>query len=270
MKSKLICMMALCASMPAFAMQPSEEMPMILHIAAFVGDTELCKKLIQQRADVNEKVGSQKRTPLHYAAGAGNANSCCQLIAAGANINIFDVGIHTPLTLAIMHNHLEFVKAVLTTPLRSEYKKMRANRCGLIAIRLAKPTLPLDIRRLIDQLIINSFAQDHMNRIKEMLTRDPDPTKLGPNEDAIHLAKALNHTEIAQLLDVNIPQTAMLLLKEIKPLIRRLLIPKPKLIEQAHNPSSEIQKPDTIELPEKPEESLDENTDTKENPWEFL
>jgi len=262
MKQILFLCFALCAIKPAFPMQPTKTLEMDLITAAFEGNSQVCKKLIQERANVNEQGGQSKRTPLHYAAAGGHAGPCSQLIAAGANINMFDNGVQTPLLLAISRNHPDAVKAILTTPLPREFKKMKANRCGLIAIRYAKPTLPLDIRRLIDQLIINSFAQDHINRIKEMLT-------ILPHNVAKPVAETMKHTEIAQLLDIDNPQIALVLLKEIKPLIRRLLIPKLMLTLPAANPGPEIQNPDATELPNEAEEFSDENTD-EQDPWEFL
>jgi hypothetical protein len=266
----LLITLTLGAAQPVLAMDATQPLKMTLHAAAFLGDTELCKQLILERADVNKKVLPSEKTPLHYAAAAGNVIACYKLIAAGASLNILDKEAHTPLTLAIARKHIELVQAILTTPLRNEYKKMKANRCGLIAIRFAQPRLPRDVRLLIDRQLINSFVQDHMHRIEKMLAYDRNLIPSHPNDIALPLAQSMHHTQIAQMLDLNNPDTVKLIIREVRPLISRLLIPKPKPLELVSNTNSENQITGDTELIHESQETFEENTDTKENPWEFL
>lgn len=222
--------LALCTSQPGWAMQnpplPAREpqsqlsdIDKILYLGISQNDIALCRRAIQKGANVNARAYSSQETPLHYAIESGFPRICKLLLTAGADLTICNNNFHTPLTLAIARNHINCVSALLTTPLRSEYKKIRAAKCGLIALRHAQPILCRDMRLFNDQMLINSFAQDHMNRIKEMLA-SPQGSVAQP------LAISMEHKEIAQLLDpANLEAS---ILKDIKRQIRHLLIPKPK------------------------------------------
>lgn len=178
--------------------------------------TSVCKKLIEKGANVNAQTATRKYTPLHFAIFFNRPQICKLLILAGANLNIFDDNCHTPLTYAIVHNRINLIRIFLITPSQIEYKKIKAAKCGLIALRYSQPKLLLDIRKLIDQKLIDSFAQDHINRVKKMIGVDNIP---------LLLSIRMEHIEIAQFLDpANFEE---FIFNESKKEIRDLLIPSP-------------------------------------------
>lgn len=229
MKTQLvIAALALCAAQSMHAVDGlavSEDE--LIYLGIQYGNTEYCKQLIKERAskkdcqNVNSYVFfPKKQTLLHCAVSLRRPEFCNLLVKAGADMNIFDKNDETPLTLAIVRNDIKCTKALLSTPTLKEYKDIKASRCGLIALRHAQPPLSRDIRLLIDQKLIDIFAQEHIHRIKEMLAK-------WPHEEMLSLARNLGYNDIAQFLD---PATLeMSLLEYIKHEIRRILIPKPKL-----------------------------------------
>lgn len=95
---------------------------MTLHDAAYEGDTETCKTLIEQGADVNAK-DKYGDTPLHKAAVWGHTETCKLLIENGANTddsaNFFG---DTPLHYAAGHNNAETCKFLIERGLNVNVK----------------------------------------------------------------------------------------------------------------------------------------------------
>ena len=60
-----------------------------LHYAAWCGAEALCRRLLDQKCDVNA-VNEDGKTPLHYAAGYGHYDVVRMLLDAGADINRAD------------------------------------------------------------------------------------------------------------------------------------------------------------------------------------
>lgn len=264
MKRLELALMTLCAFYPALPMQDWQRLNARFIEAARHGDLAEVQQLLSDGAHINGRTQDEDHesallcaarnnhipvvefllnaganpnlastlfddiTPLFIAAAAGHAKICHQLVAAGADILIKpDLIAFTPLGIACQRNHLEVVKTFLTTPLGVEYKKFKAARCGLIAIRYAQPLLPLDMRLFIDQKYIDSFVEDHMIRLKEMLTSTEG--KIAQNAVAgMNKNFNMNNRELAQLLDLHNPESYAIIQNEVKALIRRLLIPKPK------------------------------------------
>jgi len=69
-----------------------------LHAAAMTSTTTL-KTLLQGRADVFAR-DAWDETPLHFAARAGNVESCELLLASGSDVNAMNADDHTPLLIA--------------------------------------------------------------------------------------------------------------------------------------------------------------------------
>lgn len=73
-----------------------------LHLAAYLGDVTIAKRLIETGTDVNIR-DDLDNTPLHYAARSGQAAVADVLIANGAEVDAEDEHGNTPLHLATKH-----------------------------------------------------------------------------------------------------------------------------------------------------------------------
>jgi ankyrin repeat protein len=71
---------------------------------------KLVKLLIDRGADVNRRDGLDKETPLHYAASYGNVELARMLLKAKANPNAKDFRGKTPVDWAKENNHQDVVK----------------------------------------------------------------------------------------------------------------------------------------------------------------
>ena len=94
----------------------------LLHIAAYNGNYDLCKMLIERGADVNaleedsddaRNWGSTCCTPLHLAASANHAAICRLLLENGALALIRDNNGRTPLGDAMYMRSFESVKVLI-------------------------------------------------------------------------------------------------------------------------------------------------------------
>ncbi len=81
--------------------------------AAYSGDIDTVKTLIEQGADVNVRVGVGGLMPLNYAAGRGHANVVALLIEKGADLNARDGSGYTPLEFAAMLGHANIAKLLI-------------------------------------------------------------------------------------------------------------------------------------------------------------
>ena len=76
-----------------------------LHLAAESADGDIVKLLLDKGARVSEKDDESGFTALHHAARFGNKDAAELLIARGADINAKDKQGHTPLQVAVNHDH---------------------------------------------------------------------------------------------------------------------------------------------------------------------
>ncbi|MGI8922853.1 MAG: ankyrin repeat domain-containing protein [Fimbriimonadales bacterium] len=84
-----------------------------LHIAAFLGRTDLVE-LMLQHAPYREVRNGDVQTPLHVAALTGsNAEMVRLLLSAGADPNVLDAYGERPLEIALRKNYLELVSVLL-------------------------------------------------------------------------------------------------------------------------------------------------------------
>ena len=90
------------------------EITLILHDAAFRGDTETALALISSGADVNARDGEYGVTPLHTAAIADHTETALALVSAGADVNARNkIGV-TPLHVAVFEGYTETALALVT------------------------------------------------------------------------------------------------------------------------------------------------------------
>jgi ankyrin repeat protein/Zn-dependent protease with chaperone function len=88
-----------------------------LHRAAMLGRTETATALMQQLGRENPAMAAKDRqgcTPLHYAAKAGANDIVERLVSNDANVNPKNVRGETPAHLAVLHNHQDTVRLLLS------------------------------------------------------------------------------------------------------------------------------------------------------------
>ncbi|OWZ04691.1 Transmembrane protein [Phytophthora megakarya] len=89
------------------------------HLAAACNDVTAVHKFIARKTDINclgemGYIGLNRRTPLHWAAISGSAESTDALLKAGADPNFQDVRGRSPLHWAAKLNKLEVIRALLS------------------------------------------------------------------------------------------------------------------------------------------------------------
>jgi ankyrin repeat protein len=92
-----------------------------IHEAAFTGNLKRVKELLNQGANVNERVVTG-RTPLHYAAREGNLNVVQELLRRGARVNPRTHYGQTPLGLAASAGHTRVMHALIKAGANPMYR----------------------------------------------------------------------------------------------------------------------------------------------------
>ena len=81
----------------------------MLCAAAFAGDVDHVRRLLESKADVNER-DEKDRTPLMLAACGGNLEAAWLLVDAGANMDLWDIAGLTALEMAQERGHDELIE----------------------------------------------------------------------------------------------------------------------------------------------------------------
>lgn len=85
-----------------------------LHLAAVGGHLEVVEKLVVKGADIHARSAAASQVPVHAAAGAGHGAVVAALLKApGADIDVRDKALCTPLMEAARGGHLEALKILL-------------------------------------------------------------------------------------------------------------------------------------------------------------
>ncbi|HTI38314.1 MAG TPA: ankyrin repeat domain-containing protein [Vicinamibacterales bacterium] len=85
-----------------------------LHLAAFFGQLEAAKRLVEAGASLDAiSQNSTRNTPLHAAVAGRHADVALLLIDRGASVSLEDHGRHTPLHIAAENNLADVVRALL-------------------------------------------------------------------------------------------------------------------------------------------------------------
>ena len=81
-------------------------------LIGMIDNPSMVETLLQHGADPNV-LDSVERTPVYYAAKAGNTNSLVLLLNAGADVNVLNASFQSPLMLAVVEGDLSAVKLLL-------------------------------------------------------------------------------------------------------------------------------------------------------------
>src|SRR3569833_2108636 len=109
--------------------ESAEGIPTAIHIAAFAGLSNLCRRLIQQGSSVST-TDAQNRIPLHWAAANGHANVASLLIRHGSDPDAEDGRGFKPLHLAAKKNHSSVAKILLEAGGEPNTIKTKENHAG--------------------------------------------------------------------------------------------------------------------------------------------
>ncbi len=192
--------------------------------AAENGNFEIVQIFLNHSADINAK-GAFDLTPLHAAAKNGHAAAVKLLIEHGAQLDahaFFYSQQDTPLTMAVLseNENENTILTLLSTLSNADAQKIRDDIRGLIGVRYAQPLLPKDIRILITQRLIDKHVEEHMEKIRRMITdtlasRDQSDIKGNPKNIA--------------LIDLTNPESVKKIRKTITNNIKQILLGAPKI-----------------------------------------
>jgi ankyrin repeat protein len=111
-----------------------------IHEAAYTGNLNRVRELLNQGANVNARVITG-RTPLHYAAKTGRLNVVEELLRRGAHVNprTYSGGI-TPLMFAAQGKHPRIVHALIKAGANPKYRNISGRHYGYSEARNALKT----------------------------------------------------------------------------------------------------------------------------------
>lgn len=187
--------------------------------AAQNGNDQIVQLLLENGADVNiaNAVGV---TPLIIAAENGHLGVVQILLDHGANVNAQAANGTFALRQAAESGHLRVVEALLTFVSEADGRAMRERYFVLASSMKKKPALgtSADTRRLVLQNFIDVLVQERMNRVLQIIA-------LRDYEDLLARLFAIisGHHAIADLLDLNNPESREIIRSMIEANIRRAI-----------------------------------------------
>ncbi|XP_075406092.1 E3 ubiquitin-protein ligase MIB2 isoform X3 [Tenrec ecaudatus] len=212
-----------------------------LQVAAYLGQMELVRLLLQARAgvDVPDEEGN---TALHYAALGNQPEAACVLLSAGCNADALNVSRSAALHVAVQRGFLEVVRVLCDrgcnvnlpdahadTPLHCAISA-GAGASGIVEILTEVPGI--DVTATNSQgftLLHHASLKGHVLAVRKILARARQLVDARKEDGftALHLAALNNHRDVAQILvregrcDVNLRN-------------RKLQSPLHLAVQQAH------------------------------------
>jgi ankyrin repeat protein len=206
---------------------PRNRKPILLSALAVSRDYEIAKLLIEYGADVQGR-DYFGNTPLHYEARFPNVDPRLidVLITNHAQLNVQNNQGSTIFHSALNPDRV-FKLLTLITP--EEETRIEKLITALALIKNAKPPLPKDLRKLMNQEIINGLVQSHLDMMNQIITLKNSANKtafeavtdkgIRSSDPEIEKKKK----EIAQLLDPANFEAQQRIRKRIENNIRRIL-----------------------------------------------
>jgi ankyrin repeat protein len=202
------------------------ELDQALWLAASKGNEPEVNRLIALKANINVD-NFMNITALMIAAENGHVEVVQTLLKHGANANMqakwFDNV--SALELATGYDRLEVVKALLTTISDADAQAMRNGYYALLH-SLGKHGMKAtkDIRRVMTNSFVDVLVQEHMEKVVQPMIA----LRNAESKTARDIALERHRNKIANLLDLNNPQSQAIIRTLIKANIWHILKAKPK------------------------------------------
>jgi len=181
------------------------------HTAAWLGDLDKVKRLVEQGTDVNTEDEQLKWTPLHWAAFTGPQDVLKFLLAKGANVNAKDEFNSTPLQYAAVNGYKEFVELLLakgvdvnatdnwgSTPLHAAARKGHE---GVVELLIAKGATVNTKDRNGRTPLYRAAMAGHRDIVEILVANGANiDTKDKSDRTALHMAAMRGRNDVAELL----------------------------------------------------------------------
>ncbi|KAH6936882.1 hypothetical protein HPB50_024045 [Hyalomma asiaticum] len=191
-----------------------------LHLAAEKGYATLIRKLVTEHGAMLDALSLNKKTPLHLAAAEGRLDVCKILLELKADTNALDDQGQTPMMLAIENDHSEVVKLFLRVkPDLAMMSNAKGFTCAHIAAMKGSTAVIKELMKFNKSIVTSSrnrttdstplhlaSAGGHANVVKMLLQAGADAKEENADGDtALHLAAKNGHVAVARVLSAIVP-----------------------------------------------------------------
>ncbi|XP_064482060.1 uncharacterized protein LOC135394918 [Ornithodoros turicata] len=191
-----------------------------LHLAAEKGYSNLVRKLITEYGAIVDPLSLTKKTPLHLAAGEGRLEVCKILLDLKADTNALDDQGQIPMMLAIENDHSEVVKVFLRVkPDLATMSNAKGFTCAHIAAMKGSTAVIKELMKFNKSIVTSSrnkttdstplhlaAAGGHGSVVKMLLQAGADGKDENSEGDtALHLAAKNGHVKVARVLSAVVP-----------------------------------------------------------------
>ncbi|XP_075545338.1 no mechanoreceptor potential C [Dermacentor variabilis] len=191
-----------------------------LHLAAEKGYATLVRKLVTEHGAILDALSLNKKTPLHLAAAEGRLDVCKILLELKADTNALDDQGQTPMMLAIENDHSEVVKLFLRVkPDLAMMSNAKGFTCAHIAAMKGSTAVIKELMKFNKSIVTSSrnrttdstplhlaSAGGHANVVKMLLQAGADAKEENADGDtALHLAAKNGHVAVARVLSAIVP-----------------------------------------------------------------
>ncbi|CAN7936922.1 unnamed protein product, partial [Ixodes hexagonus] len=191
-----------------------------LHLAAEKGYANLVRNLVAEHKAMLDALSLSKKTPLHLAAAEGRLEVCKILLDLKADTNALDDQGQTPMMLAIENDHSEVVKLFLRVkPDLAMMSNAKGFTCAHIAAMKGSTAVIKELMKFNKSIVTSSrnrttdstplhlaSAGGHANVVKMLLQAGADAKEENADGDtALHLAAKNGHVAVARVLSAVVP-----------------------------------------------------------------